>query len=348
MAGPAALGPAVHALAAIVAGAALAASRPPGRWASPSAAALAVGLAYGAALLALVLTGLAARDLLDGAPPAARASLGAGFWIGLAALCALLGLAARGLGGPGAARIALLLLVGGAGLAAALGAFDALSLAVEFRARSGEIGAGLLRHAALAAAALGLALALALPLGGLASVSPRLGAGLDAALGAVQVIPAIALFGLLVPMLAILLAAAPGLRAWGVAAIGPAPAVIGVAAYLLLPLVRGLAAGLASADPAACEAARAMGYSRARVLREIRVPLGLPVLGGALRVAAVQAVGLTTLGGLVGAGGLGALVFDGMAQFAPDLILLSAIPVVLLGVAVDAGLGLLLGAGARR
>ncbi len=65
------------------------------------------------------------------------------------------------------------------------------------------------------------------------------------------------------------------------------------------------------------------------------------MIAGALRVAAVQSVGLATLGGLVGAGGLGAVVFEGMAQFAQDLILLGALPVIGLALAVDAGLALL-------
>jgi osmoprotectant transport system permease protein len=60
---------------------------------------------------------------------------------------------------------------------------------------------------------------------------------------------------------------------------------------------------------------------------------------GALRVATVQSIGLMTLGGLIGAGGLGAIVFAGMAPFAADLIILGSIPIVLLALAFDSGLG---------
>jgi osmoprotectant transport system permease protein len=75
-----------------------------------------------------------------------------------------------------------------------------------------------------------------------------------------------------------------------------------------------------------------------RIAAEIRLPLGFPLVFGGLRLAAVQAIGLVTLGGLVGAGGLGALVFEGMSQFAPDLILAAAAPVLALAVAADLAL----------
>ena len=97
-----------------------------------------------------------------------------------------------------------------------------------------------------------------------------------------------------------------------------------------------MVAGLGAADPAAVAAARAMGMAEARIAAEIRIPLGLPVFAAGLRVAAVQCVGLATLGGLVGAGGLGAVVFEGMAQFAADLILLGSLPIVALALVADA------------
>jgi osmoprotectant transport system permease protein len=125
------------------------------------------------------------------------------------------------------------------------------------------------------------------------------------------------------------------LRSAGLQAIGPTPAVIGVAAYLTLPLLRAFVGGLRVADAPVVEAAQAMGMSEARIAREIRIPLGLPVLIAGLRLAAVQSIGLTTLAAIIGAGGLGALIFEGMAQFATDLILLGALPVVVLGLLTD-------------
>jgi osmoprotectant transport system permease protein len=122
----------------------------------------------------------------------------------------------------------------------------------------------------------------------------------------------------------------------GLGAIGPTPALIGVAIYVALPLTRGVVSGLRSADPAAVEAARAMGMRKWQIATGIRLPLGLPVLAGALRVATVQSIGFMTLGGLIGAGGLGAIVFEGMSQLAADLILLGALPVIALALLADA------------
>lgn len=289
-----------------------------------------------AILLLLAGTGLAASRLMEGQPPAARAGLGAGFWLALIASCFLLLEQAR----PAGVRPAWF------GLAALLagpalwwwGLFDALSLTVEYRARQEVVHAALLRHLALSGAALALALVVILPLGWWAFRSARAEAALGAMLNGLQIVPSIALFGLLIPLLSVLLGALPVLREAGLQAIGPTPALIAVAAYLGLPLWRALLGGLGAADPAAVEAARAMGMTERRITAEIRIPLGLPVFAGGLRVAAVQSIGLVTLGGLIGAGGLGALVFEGMAQFATDLILLGALPVILLALLADAAL----------
>ena len=158
----------------------------------------------------------------------------------------------------------------------------------------------------------------------------------------------LALFGLLIPLLSALLGAAPFLRSAGLEAIGTTPALIAVAVYAALPLWGAVVAGLGAADAAAVAAARAMGMAEARIAAEIRIPLGLPVFAAGLRVAAVQCIGLATLGGLVGAGGLGAVVFEGMAQFAADLILLGALPIVALALLADALLRGLEARAARR
>lgn len=287
-----------------------------------------------AAAAAVGATGLAAARLLEGRPPAARAMLGGGFWLALGAAVLLLALRARGPGWrawwPAAALAAALALLWRSG------ALDALSLAAEYRARADAVHAAALGHLALSAAALGLAAAVAVPLGWWAFRSGRAEAAIGGALNGVQVVPALALFGLLIPLLSALLGAAPWLRAAGIGAIGATPALLAVSAYAALPLWRAVVAGLGAADPAAVAAARAMGMTEARIAAEVRVPLGLPVFAAGLRVAAVQCVGLATLGGLVGAGGLGAVVFEGMAQFAADLILLGALPIVAIALLADA------------
>ncbi|MGX7703415.1 ABC transporter permease subunit [Methylobacterium sp. Gmos1] len=295
-----------------------------------------------AAWCALLLgAGQGAASLLAGKPPAARAALGSGAWLALLALSGLAGEAARTALPRRGGLIGALLCLSLALAIAGAGLLDSLSLAVEYRARAGAVAGAVVQHLGLASASLLLALVVSVPL---ALLRLRDGPGsrlVDGLVGGIQVVPALALFAALVAGLSGLLTLVPALRGLGLSAIGPVPAVIGTAAYLALPLVSGLAAGLAAADPDVLAAARAIGLTPREVLLRVRLPLGAPVLIGSLRVAAVQSVGLATLGGLVGAGGLGALVFEGMAQFAQDLILLGALPVIGLALAVDAGLALL-------
>ncbi|MFC3125871.1 ABC transporter permease subunit [Pseudoroseomonas globiformis] len=151
----------------------------------------------------------------------------------------------------------------------------------------------------------------------------------------IQVVPSIALFGLLMGPLAILANLTPHLRQWGISGIGPAPAMIGIAAYLLLPLASAVLTGIRVAPATLVEAAKGQGLSPVAILCKLQLPLGLGVLAGGLRVAAVQAVGLAALAALIGGGGYGTLIFQGIGQLATDLILLGVLPVVALSLMVD-------------
>lgn len=308
------------------------------------AAAIAALACLGAFALLLAGLGQGAAAWTAGQPPAARARLAAGAWIGASLLAAAVPLGARRVdpaaGGPIGA-LALAASVLGLWLA---GRLDALSVVVEFRARRDELAAALLDHLALALGALALA---ALVTGALALW--RHGRGLvDLTVSGLQVVPAVALLGGLVAAASALLSAAPALRTYGLSALGTVPALVGIAAYLLLPLWRGLQGALRAPDAASLDAARALGLTPRQILTGLRLPLGASVLLGGVRVAAVQALGLATLGALVGAGGLGTLVFDGMAQFAPDLILLGALPVIALSLAAERALSGLEAAARRR
>ena len=295
----------------------------------------ALALLVAALLGPMAASGAATADLLAGRPPSARATLGSGFWVFVGSTLVLISQAALRLGRS--AGIAAVLALGICViLLAGTGLFDGLSLAVEYRSRADQLHTALGRHLWLALTALGLSFLITTPLAWLAFRSRKAEAAIGGVMSVVQVMPAIALFALLMPLLSLLLTAAPMLRAAGLQAIGPTPAVIGIAAYLALPLLRALVASLRAADPATVEAARAMGMGEARLTWDIRVPLGLPILSAGLRIAAVQSIGLTALAALIGAGGLGAVIFEGMAQFAGDLILLGALPVIGLALLADA------------
>jgi osmoprotectant transport system permease protein len=144
-----------------------------------------------------------------------------------------------------------------------------------------------------------------------------------------------ALFGLLMAPLAALSRAVPLLRAIGVRGIGAAPALIALALYALLPIVRNTVIGLASVPISAFEAGRGMGMSPKQLFWRVEWPMALPHVLTGLRTASVQAVGNTAVAALIGAGGLGMLIFQGLGQAAPDLVLLGVIPLILLAVAVD-------------
>jgi osmoprotectant transport system permease protein len=307
--------------------------------------------ALAAAALLLVLPWLAgaeAAHLSAAAPPAARFSLGGAFWvIEICAALALrnaldrLGLGRAGKLGAVAAVLAAL------GLLAASGALDALSIAREFASRRDAVAAAALRHVALVAAALLPTLLLGFPLGVLAHRRPRLAPGIFAALNLIQTIPSIALFGLLIAPLSGLATLFPALARLGVAGIGVTPALIALIFYSLLPLTRNTAEGMASVPAAPIEAALGLGMRPRQIFWRIEVPLALPVFLAGLRIATVQAVGLAAVAALIGAGGFGAIMFQGLYADALDLVLLGALPVIALGIAADTLFRLAAGGAAR-
>jgi osmoprotectant transport system permease protein len=298
----------------------------------------AIAVAAAAFLLALLwLAGREAAALAAKAAPAERTSFGGGFWVLL--VCAVLALidASRRLGfGPGgklliAAAVAAAII----GLSAT-GALDALAIAKELALRRAALVQALARHIFIVAAALVPTVAGGVPLGVLAQRHRRLRAGLFPVLNLVQTIPSIALFGLLLAPLSALAARVPSLAAFGIGGVGVAPAVIALILYSLLPIVRDTVEGIDGVSPAAIEAARGIGMTRGQVFRRVTLPLAFPVLLSGLRVAAVQAVGLAAVAALIGAGGLGAILFEGLFADALDLVLLGALPVILLALALDA------------
>jgi len=272
-------------------------------------------------------------------PALARISLGGGFWLALWLGWAVYADALRRAAPPrGAARAAhALLLLSLAGLLYS-GALEALSLLKEYANRQDVFQAALGRHLQIVATTLAAALVVGLPLGLAAARRPRLARPLFALLNGVQTVPSIALFGLLIGPLAWLGQAWPG---WGLQGIGLLPAVIALTLYALLPIVHGVVSGLQQVPPAAIEAATGMGMSRRQRLWQVELPLALAVLHSALRLTTVQLVGLAVVAALIGAGGLGAIIFQGLLSSALDLVLLGVLPVVALALAIDAAFGLL-------
>jgi osmoprotectant transport system permease protein len=194
-------------------------------------------------------------------------------------------------------------------------------LAREILFRSGE-------HLVLVVSSVALALLIALPLGLAIQAHPRWRRLVLGLANAVQTIPSLAIFGLLltVPLLG---------------GIGSTPAVVALTLYALLPLLRGLLTGLQQVPPGLKQAGQALGLSGGQVLRYVELPLALPSLMAGLRVAAVIAVGVATIGAAIGAGGLGVFIFRGIATVNNTLLLAGALPAAAIALAADACLGAL-------
>jgi len=293
-------------------------------------------------LSSLATLGLAGREIAATAGRAARVSPGAAFWFVAAAAALALIDALQRLGAGPALRLLAVIAVGGGivGLALA-GTFDALSIAREYATRRQLFAAALLQHIALVAGSVGPALVIGFALGVAAVRSPRLQGPLFAVLNLLQTIPSIALFGLLIAPLSALAAAVPWLASLGVGGIGPAPAIIALVLYALLPITRSTLAGLAGVDRAVIDAASGMGLTTRQIFWRIELPLALPVLLAGLRIVVVETIGLAVVAALIGAGGLGTFVFEGLGQYALDLVLLGALPAIFLALAADFGLRIL-------
>jgi osmoprotectant transport system permease protein len=217
----------------------------------------------------------------------------------------------------------------------ASGAADQLSLLREYANQRDIFPAAIWQHGRIVVLALLPALLIGIPIGIAAQRRPGLRRGVFPVLNIIQTIPSIALFGLLMAPLSGLAAAFPVVAALGIAGIGLAPAVIALLLYSLLPITRGVVEGLDGVPAPVLDAARGMGMTEWQRFRDVELPLALPVFLAALRITAVQAVGLAAVAALIGAGGLGAIMFRGLFANALDLVLIGAVPVILLAVLVD-------------
>lgn len=304
-------------------------------------------LRWSAGLVVAMLSALpvwllvAAALTVDSDMPQARMGIGAGIWATLfLLLLALIELRnrlamSRALGWA-------LLLVPLASLVACLSfGLEPLALRQEYQGRRAAFLSAIGEHLLL----VGVAVALSLLLGvGLAMAMrhwPRAQRVGFAILNFLQTIPSLALFGLLLAPLAWLSSRFDWLAALGVSGIGWAPALLALVGYSLLPMVRNTYVALDEVAPDVIDAARGMGMSRGQVFRQVRLPLALPVILEGIRITTVQAIGLTAVAALIGAGGLGTFIFQGLGQAAMDLVLLGALPILVMALVADALLGAL-------
>ncbi|CAK0144138.1 ABC transporter permease [Burkholderia pseudomallei] len=309
---PAAVFPALHAYALDAlwaAGALFALVHSRAAW----RAAVGVGLVFALG----VAIGAAPAHLVTPDTPLARVSPAAGAWLLLFAFAVLIADALA------AASAALAAFIHG-------GFWDGLSVMQEYAVRADTFRNEAIRHLALVAGSVAAAVALGVPLGIGCTRSAALRGALLPLLNVVQTIPSIALYGLLMAPLAILAARVPLAARLGVSGIGVAPALIALFLYALLPIVSSVVVGFAQVPAAVVEAALAMGMTGRERLVAIELPLALPVVLSGVRIVLVQNIGLTAVAALIGGGGFGTFIFQGIGQSATDLVLLGALPTIAL------------------
>lgn len=293
-----------------------------------------LSLSFVVLALLFVLIGYAATYLTPPDNTFARVSPGAGFWLLVFAFALMVADALTRLRFGPWLRIAIL-----AGVAAAItallwsGAWNDISILKEYSNRAEAFWQEAQVHLLLAFGSVAIATIAGVPLGILCyRVRPVRAAVLNV-LNIVQTIPSIALFGLLIAPLAWIAANVPGASAIGISGIGFAPAMVALFAYSLLPIVANTVVGLENVPEAANEAARGMGMTDAQRLMSVEMPLAFPVILTGIRIVLVQNIGLATIAALIGGGGFGVFVFQGIGQTAMDLVLLGAVPTVALAFA---------------
>jgi osmoprotectant transport system permease protein len=305
----------------------------------PQSRRLLAGVTVAAIVLVLALfylSGAEARALAATSKANARTSFGAGFWLLFVAAALILAdtvsrakynAPKRCLAG-GCLAISAVIMIG-------CGHLNELSIMKEYANRADVFEQAILRHMLIVASSLLPTLLVGVPLGLLAFRRPSFAGTLLAGLNVIQTIPSIALFGLLMAPLSALALTVPWLRAAGISGIGLAPAIVALTLYCLLPIVRNTLEGLANVPPHVVEAARGMGMTDRQILWQIQAPLALPVFLAGLHLTIVQAIGLAAVAALIGAGGLGSIMFQGLFANALDLVLLGAVPIVMMVVVVD-------------
>jgi osmoprotectant transport system permease protein len=177
-------------------------------------------------------------------------------------------------------------------------------------------------HIVLVATALVLSLLIAFPLGIWTARRPALYVAAMTATGVLYTIPALALFALLIPFMGL----------------GKAPAITALVLYSLLILVRNIAIGIREVPAELIEAADGMGYGKGWRLIRIELPMALPVIVAGIRITTVTQIAVATVAAYINAGGLGDIIFQGIAQDFGEKIAAGAVLTSLLAIAADESL----------
>jgi len=195
------------------------------------------------------------------------------------------------------------------------------------------------QHIYLTLIALGIAVVLAVPTGiCLARTRCRwVSSAVLGLAGVVQTIPTLALIAFMVVLFA-LIRDVSGVR---IQIVGFLPGLIALVIYAVLPILRNTYTGIRQVDPSIVEVARGMGMTPRQVLFRVELPLSLPVIMAGIRIATVWTIGIAMLCGLIGAGGLGELIFRGLRSLprTVDYLIAGTLPAIALALILDWMLG---------
>ncbi|MCB1832550.1 MAG: ABC transporter permease [Geminicoccaceae bacterium] len=179
-------------------------------------------------------------------------------------------------------------------------------------------------HISIVAVAVGLAILTGVPIGIAITQNEQVANAVLYVASIVVTIPSIALFGLMIPVLS----------TFG-QGIGWLPAVIAILLYSQLPIIRNTHTAITNVDPALREAAKGMGMTPFQRLRQVEIPLAVPVIMAGVRTAVVMNIGVAAIAAYIGAGGLGVLISRGISQTDPRQLIAGALAVSLLAIAAD-------------
>ncbi|MGM9902702.1 glycine betaine/carnitine/choline ABC transporter permease [Enterococcus sp. 10A9_DIV0425] len=196
----------------------------------------------------------------------------------------------------------------------------------EFLQQHGsEILAKSLEHLYISAIALVLGITIAVPLGILLTRFPKIAAMIIGLTSALQTVPSLALLALMIPLFGV----------------GKTPAIIALFIYSLLPILRNTYIGMKNVDWNYRDVAKGMGMTNLQSIFLVEFPIAMPTIMAGIRLAAVYVIAWATLASYIGAGGLGDLIFSGLNNYQPDLIIAGTVPVTILALLADFLLGIL-------
>lgn len=191
-----------------------------------------------------------------------------------------------------------------------------MSFAEYLRHNGSDVLEALKIHVQLSSLSILIAVLIAIPTGIILTRHDRAAKAVLAVAGIIQTIPGLVMLGI-------------GLMLFG---LGSKPAVIVLVAYAILPIIQNTYTGIKEIDMLYIEAARGIGMSQSQILFKVEIPLGLPAIVAGIRLSVVYIISWATLAALIGAGGLGDLIWTGLSSYDTNMILAGAIPASILSI----------------